>query len=101
MKHSRTDVRPLSFVDFVRWAAILTLGVTAVTVVVAVVQSIGDVWALSAVLWFLSVFAIWIGTLSVGCLVMIPVKICKRLSRRNAAKTAPQKPLWDRWMDGP
>jgi hypothetical protein len=101
MKHFRTDDRPLSFRDFVRWAAILTLGVTAVTFVIAAVQSNVEVWALSGVLWFLAVFAIWVGTLTIGCLVMIPVKICKQLSGKDAAKTTPQKLLWDKWMDGP
>ena len=101
MKHSRTDERPLSFLDFVRWAAILTLGVTSGTVVIAAVQSNVEVWALSAALWFLAVVAIWVGTISVGCLVMIPVKIRKQLSGKNAAKTAPQKLFWDKWMDGP
>jgi hypothetical protein len=110
MKHSqapiriRTGERPLRFSDFVRWAAILTLGVTAVTFVIAVVQSNFEVWALSAALWFLSVFAIWIGTLSVGFLVMIPVemwRLGKHLSGKTDANTSPQKLLWDKWMDGP
>ena len=103
MNHSRTDERPLRFWDFIRWAAILTLSVTAITVVIAAVGSDVEVWALSATLWVLAVLAIWVGTMGVGCLVMIPVEIWrlgKRHSGKNAAKTAPRL-LWDKWMDGP
>jgi hypothetical protein len=110
MKHSQAPIRirpgerPLRFSDFVRWATILTLGVTAVTLVIAVVQSNIEVWALSTALWFLSVVAIWIGTLSVGFLVMIPVEISrlgKQRTGKTEANTSPQKLLWDKWMDGP
>jgi hypothetical protein len=110
MKHSqapiriRTGERPLRFSDFVRWAAILTLGVTAIMLVISVVQSNFEVWALSVALWFLSVVAIWIGTLTVGFLVMIPVemwRLGKQLSGKTDARTSPQKLLWDKWMDGP
>jgi hypothetical protein len=104
MNRTRADERPLRFRDFIRWAAILTLGVTAITLVIAAVQSDVEVWAVSAALWFLAVLAIWVGTISVGCLVMIPVEIWrlgKRLSGKNAEKTAPQRLLWDQWIDGP
>lgn len=73
----RTDARPLGFWDFIRWVMILTLGVTAVAVGIAAVQCNVDVWALSAVLWFLAILAIWIGTLTVDSLVVIPVEICR------------------------
>ena len=99
-----SDERPLSFSDFIRWAALLTLGVTAVTLVIAAVQSFFAVWAIAAFLWLLTALAVWIGTLAVGCLVMIPVgiwRLSKRLARKGAGKINPQGRLWDRWMDGP
>jgi len=69
MKHSqppiptRSDERPLSFWDFIRVAGLLTLGVTAVTLVIAAVQCYFEVWAIGAALWFLTVLAVWIGPL--------------------------------------
>jgi hypothetical protein len=110
MKHSQALIpirryeRPLSFRDFIRWATLLTLGVTAVTIVIAVFQRYFEVWAVAAGLWFLAVAAIWIGTLAVGCVVMIPVEIWrlgKRLARKRESRVIPQGRLWDRWMDGP
>jgi hypothetical protein len=101
---TRSGERPLSFWDFIRWAALLTLGVTAVTLVIAAVQCYFEVWAIGADLWLFSVLAVWIGTLTVGCLVMIPVgiwRLSKRLARKGAGRTIPQGQLWDRWMDGP
>ena len=99
-----SDERPLSFSDFIRWAALLTLGVTAVALVIAAVQSFVEVWAIAAFLWLLTVLAVWIGTLAVGCLVMIPLVMwgfSKRLARKGAGKINPQGRVWDRWMDGP
>lgn len=110
MKHSqapipiRSDDRPLGFWDCIRWATLLTLCVTAITFVIAAVQCYIEVWAIAAGLWFLAVLAVGIGTLTVGCLVMIPVEFwrhAKRHSGENTAKTAAQKLLWDRWIDGP
>jgi hypothetical protein len=110
MKHSqpriptRRNERPLSFWDFIRWAVLLTLGVTVVTLVIGAVQYSFDVWAISAALWFLTVLAVWIGTLTVGCLVMIPVgiwRLCKRPARKGQSETIARGRLWDRWMDGP
>jgi hypothetical protein len=102
--HTRTGERPLSFWDFVRWAMFLTLGVTVVTLVIAAVRFNSEVWAISAVLWFLVVLAVWIGTLTVGCLVMIPVgiwRLRKRLASKGLGETIASGRLWDRWMDGP
>jgi hypothetical protein len=99
-----TDEHPLRFLDFIRWAALLTLGVTAVAIVIAAVPSFLVVWASVAFLWLLTVLAVWIGTLAVGCLVMIPLGIwrfSKRLARKGAGKVIAQGRLWDRWMDGP
>ena len=81
----------------------LTLGVTVVTLVIAAVQYSFEVWAISAALWFMIVVAVWIGTLTVGCLVMIPVgiwRLSKRLARGGLGETIPQGRVWDRWMDG-
>jgi hypothetical protein len=83
---------------------LLTLVVTIVTLVIAALQFSFEVWAISAVLWFLIVLAVWIGTLSVGCLVMVPVgiwRLSKRLARGGLGETIPHGQLWDRWMDGP
>ncbi len=58
------------------------------------------VWGLAT---FLTLFPIWVGALTVGGLVMIPVwiwRLSKRLFVKNAAKTTPQKQLWDQWLDG-
>src|SRR5262245_50099314 len=95
---------PLRFWDFIRWAALLTLGVTAVTLVIVAVQCYLEVWAIAPLLWFLTVVAVWIGTLTVCCLVMIPLWIwrhSKRLARIGEGKVPPQERLWDRWIDGP
>jgi len=80
------------------------MGVTAVTLMIAAVQCYFEVWAVGPALWFFAVLAVWIGTLTVGCLVMIPVgiwRLSKRLARTGAGRTVPQGQLWDRWMDGP
>jgi len=101
---TRSDERPLCFWDFIRWAVLLILGVTAVTLMIAAVQCYFEVWAIGPALWFFAVLAVWIGTLTVGCLVMIPVgirRLNKRLARKGAGRTIPQGQLWDRWMDGP
>src|SRR5205823_1482783 len=93
------DERPLSFSDFIRWAALLTLGMTGVILVIAVFQSNVEVWAHCAVLWFLTTLFVWIVVLTVGCLVMVPVgiwRLGKRLARQGAGKTIPQGRLWDR-----
>ncbi len=52
----------------------------------------------------LLVFASWVGTLIVGCLIMIPVWIWwfgKRLAQTGLKRTIPKERLWDQWMDGP
>jgi hypothetical protein len=99
-----TDKRPLSFWDFIRWAALLSLGVTTVSLVIAAVQCYWEVWAVAATLWVVTILAVWIGTLTVGCLVMVPVwiwRLSKRLARQRVRKVTPQEQLWDRWIDGP
>ena len=61
-------------------------------------RTVGEIGA------FLALFPIWAGTLTVGCLVMIPMwiwRLCIRLTRKTRAETAHQKQLWDQWMDGP
>ena len=98
------DERPLRLWDFIRWAALLTLGVTAVTLVIAAVQCYFEVWAIAPLLWILTVLAVWIGTLTVGCLVMVPMwiwRLGKRLARQPTWKVKTQGRVWDRWIDGP
>jgi hypothetical protein len=63
-----------------------------------------EVFYITPSLWLLGVLAVWLGTLSVGCVVMTPVwiwRLCKRLAGKIAGKTTPQGRLWDQWMDGP
>ena len=110
MRHStayvstQSEERPLRFLDFIRWASLLTLWVTAVAVLIAAIKVDPNVWVVTAGLWFLIVFAIWVGILTVGCMIMIPVwiwRLCKRFAKTGAEVTIPQGGLWDRWMDGP
>jgi hypothetical protein len=99
-----SDEHPLRFSDIIRWGALLTLGVTAVAIVIAAVPTFFAVRASIAFLWLLTVLAVWNGTFAVGCLVMIPLvkwEISKRLARKGAGKIIAQGRLWDRWMDGP
>jgi hypothetical protein len=111
MKHSglpipaKTHERPLRFWDFVRVAAFLTLCISPLVILLtaslAAKHHDGGVWGIAA---FLTLFPIWVGTLTVGCLVMIPLwiwRLCKRLSGTISPKSTPQKQLWDRWVDGP
>ena len=110
MKHSQafvatgSDKRSLSFWDFIRWAALLTLGASVPIIVIALFQWNVEVWATVPLLWLVTVVALWVGTLTVGCLVMIPVciwRLTKRLAELDRAKTTPQGGLWDQWMDSP
>jgi hypothetical protein len=111
MKHSGPPIpttrhdRPLSFSDFIRVAAFLTLCIFPVVILLAASLAAKHhdrtIWEIAT---FVTLFPIWVGTLTVGCLVMIPVwiwRLCKRLTGKNAGKTIPQKQLWDRWIDGP
>ena len=89
MKLSRPPIlttrqgHPLSFLDFIRFAAILTLCIFPVVILLTALLAFknldGTVWALAA---FLALFPVWVGTLTVGCVVMIPVwiwRLCNRL----------------------
>jgi hypothetical protein len=111
MNHSGLQIpatrheRPLSFSDFIRVAAFLTLCnfpvATLLGASLAAKRPDSTVWGVAT---FLTLFPIWVGTLTVGCLVMIPVwiwRLCQRLSGKHAAKTKPQNQLWDQWIDGP
>ena len=101
---SQIEDRPLRFWDFIRWAALLTLWVTALAVLIAAIKVDPDVWVLVAGLWFLIVLAVWFGILTVGCMIMIPVwiwRLTKRLARTGAEVTMPHGGLWDQWLDGP
>lgn len=111
MKHSGLGIpttrrnRPLSFSYFIRAAAFLTLCISPIVTLLAALLFAknldGSVWGMAA---FLTVVPIWVGTLTVGCLVMIPVwiwRLCQRISGPKAAKPSYEKQLWDQWMDGP
>jgi len=110
MRHTKVHTatarhqRRLSFRDFIRWAALMTLGVTVTFLVIAIFQRNVEVWANAPLLWLLTIVAVWVGTLTVGWLVMFPLwiwRLSKRLAQMDTAKTIPQGQLWDRWMDGP
>jgi len=110
MKHSKaaiptgTHKRPLSPWGFARFATLLNLGVTLAMLVTAVIQGNLKSWIIAAVLCPVTILVIWIATLTIGCLVMIPVGIWRlrqRLARQRAGKSRPRGQLWDRWIDGP
>ena len=110
MKHStpgaqtRRHQRPLSFWDFIRFSVFLTFGVTLAMFVTAAMLGNPLAWSIALVLCPLTILILWIGTLTVGCLVMIPVslwRLSKLLTRKGAEKTTPQGRLWDQWIDGP
>ena len=110
MKHStpatptRRHQRPLSLWDFIRFSVFLTFGVTVAMLVTAAILGNPFVWTIALVLCPLTILIIWIGTLTIGCLVMIPVaiwRLSKLLARKSAEKSIPQGQLWDRWIDGP
>jgi len=110
MKHSKaaipsgTHKRPLSLSAFARFATLLNLGVTLAMLVTAVIQGNHKTWIIAAVLCPVTILVIWIATLTIGCLVMIPVgiwRLKKRFARQGAWNVTSQGRLWDRWMDGP
>ncbi len=110
MKHSGPPIpeaaqeRPLRFLDFIRFAALLSLCISPlVALLVTLVGANGSDGGIWEVGIFVAFFPIWAGALGVGCLVMIPVWIWRlwiSLARKNAMKTAPQKPDWDQWEGG-
>jgi hypothetical protein len=93
--------------DFLRWAALLTLWVTALAVVIAAFQANPSVWVAIAGVWFLVVCAVWFGILVVDCLAIISVAIWRlrkrptRIAQIETERTVPHGGLWDHWMDGP
>ncbi len=104
---TRSKELPLSFWDFIRWAALLTLWVTALAVVIAAFKPDPNVWVAIAGVWFLVVCAVWLGILVVDCLAIISVaiwRLTKRLTQTaqiETERTVPHGGLWDQWMDGP
>ena len=110
MKHLRvaiptgTHQRPLSLWDFARLATLLNVGVTLAMLVTAVIQGDHKTWIIAAVLWPVTILMVWVVTLTIGCLVMIPVgiwRLKKRSARQGAWNVTSQGRLWDRWIDGP
>ena len=77
---------------------------TLAMLVTAVIQGNHETWIIAAVLCPVTILVIWIATLTIGCLVMIPLgiwRLSKRLARQDAWKVTPQGRLRDRWIDGP
>jgi hypothetical protein len=110
MKHSKvcvpraSDRRQLSLWTFVRVATLLTIGAITVVLVVMLLSGDPQLWQVSGLLSVMTIVVIWTITLTIGCLVMIPVaiwRIGRQLSRGIPQKTASQGQVWDRWMDGP
>jgi hypothetical protein len=61
-------------------------------------------WESSVFLWLGTIAGIWLITITIGCLVMIPVAMWRlfgRLSRSKPAMVTAGGQVWDRWMDGP
>jgi hypothetical protein len=101
---TRGNDRSLRFGSIIRWAALLTLWLTAVAVLIATITVDPRGWAVAAVLWFALVGALWFGVLTASCLVMIPLAIWrlrKQLVQLHVEKGTFQGGLWDQWMDGP
>jgi hypothetical protein len=82
----------------------LTFGVTFAMFATAAILGNPFVWAIALILCPLTILILWIGTLTIGCLVMIPVVVCrlsKLMARHGAEKITPQGRVWDQWIDGP
>lgn len=110
MKHStpakptRRHQRRLRFRDFIRFSVFLTFGVTLAMFVTAAILGNPSVWTIALILCPLTILILWIGTLTIGCLVMIPVaiwRLSKLLAHKGVEKVTPQGRLWDQWLDGP
>ena len=110
MKHSKacvpreSDRRQLSLWSFVRVATLLTVGAISVVLVVILLSGDPQLLQVSGLLCVVTITLIWTITLTIGCLVMIPVgiwRIGRQLSRGVPQKVASQGRVWDRWMDGP
>jgi hypothetical protein len=110
MKYSKACVaqgsnrRGLSLWSFVRVAALLTLGATSVMLVIMLFSGDPQLWQVSGFLWLATIAAIWTITITIGCLVMIPVgiwRISRQLSGGVSEKVASHGLVWDRWLDGP
>jgi hypothetical protein len=96
----------LRFTEFIRAAAFLTGCIFPVATLVSLPTLLSHSydWDLWIILAFVTLVPIWVGTLTVGGLIMIPVSIWrvgKRIADRSAKKTDPDGTLWDASMDGP
>jgi hypothetical protein len=110
MKHSKAcvprvrDRRRLSLGSFIRVATLLTVGAIAVMLIVILLSGDPQLWEASGLLCVVTIAVVWTITLTIGCLVMIPVgiwRIGRQLSRSIPQKGASDGRVWDRWMDGP
>jgi hypothetical protein len=94
MKHAKDhhrsarEVSTLTFLCFIRCAAVLTFCVGPIVILNAAILSAHnankELWVAAA---FVTLFPIWAGTLIVGCLVTVPVAIW-RLGKRLAQEGA-------------
>ena len=125
MKHSHSpssginEDPPLGFGYFIRYAAEQTaFGVVALLAAGLLITAFFGIasvftsyrfeplliWRIIGFFLALIVSVLWFCTICVGCLIMIPVEICRliqRLVRTNPKHTAPEGRLWDRSLDGP
>jgi hypothetical protein len=104
MRYTRSQNGSLRFGNVIRWAALLTLWLTAIAVLMAVITVHPVGWVVVAVSWLALVAALWFGIFTACCLVMIPLaiwRISKRLAQLPVEKPALHGGLWDQWMDGP
>jgi hypothetical protein len=62
------------------------------------------IWKVLGFFFVLTVPVLWFASILVGCLIMIPVEICRLIQllvRTNPKNTAPEGRLWDRSLDSP
>jgi len=100
----RPGVRSLSLSGFARVALLLTYGAMPVMLTFVLLSGDPQLGMVGGVLCLLTIVAIWTLTITIGCVVMIPVgvwRIGKRIAQDNPRKSANRGQVWDRWMDGP
>jgi hypothetical protein len=99
------DRRPLvSLAGFARTAALASFGAALTMFLCAATMGDQRVWQVIALLCASTVGAIIALTLSIGCLVMLPItawRLAERLTARRRARTVPSSQLWDDSVDGP
>jgi hypothetical protein len=94
----------LSLAGFARTAALASFGASLAMFLCAAAMGNQRVWQITALLCVSTVAAIIALTLSIGCLVMLPIaawRFVERLTARWRARTVPSSHLWDNAVDGP